>query len=572
MDKIDQIVSNQQYPDNELIAMGEQMVPGIDGELEYLFSTHTGGRPRDVGLHVDHYDLNLVHNVEAGQLLVRKIPAQPGEQGMSVHGQPLKAPRVKDVRLPVGKGTAISEKNPLELVATSDGFVRLDTHSFDRVVVEGVFQVGRDVDLSTGNLDIDGSVSVLGSIREGFSVKATGSVEVSGIMEAGTIEAGGSVQIKGGVIGGKKKAYITAKSEISVKFADNAVMNSGSTITVADEAINCDLQADKSVLVVGQGHGKSAGAIVGGLVTAGQEIRAISVGTDAGILTRLRVGEQPGLIERRRNMQADIKTHKEKLKELKEMLISLQKRQEERMQAKEQRVQQLGQMEKRQSELYTQMRTILSEAEKEGLVTSAATIETLETEIHDTRNTLHRIEDSIKTLKQRIESETATLSEKMKNRKTLEQFQAARENMISKLTDFETQLTQRTTNPWEKLPWGTRRELEQIQSQLQSVQGHLASIEAENATDQKLQDAVSQLAKEYKTIQTDLEVLEANLETVNQNIENSAAQTPRIIVSEKLWSGTEVIISKRRRRFTKNRTGVKVQLSENEAIIALNLA
>jgi prefoldin subunit 5 len=88
----------------------------------------------------------------------------------------------------------------------------------------------------------------------------------------------------------------------------------------------------------------------------------------------------------------------------------------------------------------------------------------------------------------------------------------------------------------------------------------------------KLHEAVSQLAKEYKTIQTDLEVLEANLETVNQNIENSAAQTPRIIVSEKLWSGTEVIISKRRRRFTKNRTGVKVQLSENEAIIALNLA
>jgi uncharacterized protein (DUF342 family) len=123
-------------------------------------------------------------------------------------------------------------------------------------------------------------------------------------------------EIKGGIIGGKNKAYITAKADINVKFADNAVMVSDNTITVADEAVNCDLQAAKSITVGGQGRGNSAGAIVGGLISAGLEIRAINVGTDAGILTRLRVGEQPGLVTRRRNMQADAKTHNEKLKEL----------------------------------------------------------------------------------------------------------------------------------------------------------------------------------------------------------------------------------------------------------------
>jgi hypothetical protein len=81
------------------------------------------------------------------------------------------------------------------------------------------------------------------------------------------------------------------------------------------------------------------------------------------------------------------------------MITSLQKRQEDRVPAKEQRVQQLGQLEKRQSDLYQQMRAILAEAEREGLVTSAATIEVLETQVNDTRNTLRRVEDSINTLK-----------------------------------------------------------------------------------------------------------------------------------------------------------------------------
>ncbi|RMF01143.1 MAG: DUF342 domain-containing protein [Chloroflexi bacterium] len=570
LEKIDQIVNDHEYPNRELIAVGKQMVPGIDGELEYLFSLADGGRPKDMGHYVDHYNLNLVENVKKGQVLVRKIPPQPGEPGMSVFGQPLRAPRAKDVRLPVGKGTMISEENPLELVAKTDGFVRLDTHSFNRVVVEDVFKVTGDVDLSTGNLDVEGSVNILGSVRDGFTVKSTGSIKISGVMEGGVLQAGGSIEVVGGVVGGKRGAELTAEDDIIVKFADNARMTAGNNISVADEALNCELHADKTIVVGGRGKA-SVGAIIGGFVSAGQEIRAVSIGTDAGILTRLRVGEQPGLIERRRKMQADIKQHKDKIAELSNVIKSLTQRQSEREAARQERAARRPALEKQQSDLAQQMHAILADAERGGAVTSARQIEALENEIEETRGTLRRVESSIETLKERIEAKKS-IGDVLKNKKTLEQFQAARQNMINKLSDLEGQLAHRRANPWGNLPWATRRELEQLQGNIKMIQAQLSNFDAEDATDQKIADALNQLTQERATLAYELDMLQQELEMVKNEIEKVAQQVPRVVVSDKLWAGSEVIIRHRRRRFTRDRTGVRIQLSENDAIIALNIS
>lgn len=569
LEKIDQIVSQQQYPSSELIAIGQPMVPGVDAALEYFFSTTPGGRPKDRGHFVDHFDLNLVQNVIAGEVLVRKTPPTEGQAGMSVYGQPLKPLKPKDVRLPVGKGTEISTENPLDLIAKTDGFVRLDARGFNRVVVEDVFTVHGDVHLSTGNLDIDGSVKIVGSVREGFSVKATGNITVGQRVEAATLEAGGSIEVSGGIIGGKQGANLIAVDNIKVKFADNATMTAGNIINVLDEVVNCQLQADKSIIVGGEKT--SAGAIIGGFVSAGHEIRAVNLGTDAGILTRLRVGHRPGLDERRRRMQAEIKQQRDQLQELKQVIGSLKKRKEEREPLRVQRTQDVNLLEQQQAKFYQQMRNILGQAERDGLVTSTAMVDTLENQIKETRTTLQRVETSIQTLLERIETKTS-ISDSLKNKKTLEQFQAARENLVSKLTDLETQLEQRTANPWAKLPWATRRELEQTQATLKSIQSKLASLEAEDTTDQKIYDALKQLQGEYTSLENDITILNDELDVIKQKIAETDQLTPRVIISDKLWAGTEVIIRNRRRRFTQTRTGVKIQLSENDAIIILNLA
>ncbi len=121
------------------------------------------------------------------------------------------------------------------------------------------------------------------------------------------------------------------------------------------------------------------------------------------------------------------------------------------------------------------------------------------------------------------------------------------------------------------MPWATRRELEQIQGVLKSVRDRKTSLEGEDITDQKIDDALKQLYGEYTTLDDEINVLSEELDALKQKIANANQKTPRIIVSGKIWSGTEVIIRNRRRRFTTDRTGVKIQLSENEAIVTLNL-
>jgi len=568
LEKIDLIVANHEYVTSELIAVGKEMVPGIDGELQYLFSTEPGGRPKDLGNYVDYYNLNLVENVTAGQVLVKKIPAQDGAPGMSVFGQPIPCTKAKDVRMPTGKGTKILPENPNELIASVNGFVRLDTQAFNKVVVEEVYNVAHDVDLSTGNLNIEGSVFIHGNVREGFQVKAAGNIKISGFVESVILEAGGNIEITGGVIGGKNGAMITAANDVLVKFADNATIIAGGNISVGDEVMNCNLQADKAINV-GRSH-SLAGSIVGGLISAGYEIKAVNIGADSGTLTRLRVGEQPGLLSRKQNMQLELKNRKDKLAELKTVIASLNQRQQEREAPRQIRSQQQTTLQATYDKLYQRMHDILAQAERDGLITSAAMIESLEAQISETRDTVQRVESSIETLRKRIDAKVS-LTDSLKNRKTLEQFQVARENLISKLVDLETQLTQRTANRMGNLPWANRRELEQIQEQLKTIKTQLAAVEADNATDQRINDALSQLNNQYATVQAEVNSLQVEMDELRVEIEKTAGKVPHVIASGNLFAGAEVVIGNHRRRFTKNRVGIRVQLSENETIVALNL-
>ena len=396
LEKIDRIIANQEYPDEEIIALGQEVVPGVDGRLEYLFSQEGGGSPKDKGHSVDHFDLSLVENVTAGQVLVRKVPAQPGKPGMTVRGRPIPAPKVRDVRLPVGRGTQISEENPLELVAKADGFVRLDAKSFNRVVVEQVFNVNGDVDLSTGNLDIEGSVHIRGNVREGFKVKATGNITVHGVTEAGHLTAGGKIETIGGIVGGQQRATAVAGEDMVARFADNADITAGGSISIADEAVNCNLQADKAVIL--GGRGRSTGAIIGGQTTAGQEIKAVSVGTEAETLTRLRAGEHPALLARRQNMQVDLKQHQLNLDQLEAGLESLAEKQASREANRQDRAVKRAELEKTQSELHQHLKGMFTRLKEAGVVTPADAVAGLQTEIKETGDTLKRVESSISTL------------------------------------------------------------------------------------------------------------------------------------------------------------------------------
>ncbi|HEX6512995.1 MAG TPA: flagellar assembly protein A, partial [Chloroflexota bacterium] len=105
------------------VAHGTPPRPGRDAELEMLllppsFVAHSGEDGR-----VDFKSIENVNQVKAGDVISRKIPADPGEPGVNVFGKPIRPPAIREARHPAGRNTVISEDG-LEMRAARDGFLR----------------------------------------------------------------------------------------------------------------------------------------------------------------------------------------------------------------------------------------------------------------------------------------------------------------------------------------------------------------------------------------------------------------------------------------------------------------
>ena len=72
----------------EIIARGTPITPGRDAEIKYHFKVNDQIQlvANDEGK-VNHRELNLVNNVEKGELLAEKIPGVPPLAGTDIYGE-----------------------------------------------------------------------------------------------------------------------------------------------------------------------------------------------------------------------------------------------------------------------------------------------------------------------------------------------------------------------------------------------------------------------------------------------------------------------------------------------------
>ncbi|MGE5416623.1 MAG: DUF342 domain-containing protein [Acidobacteriota bacterium] len=272
-----------------VVANGTPAVDGDDGRIEYKFALPQDKiKPAELeDGRVDYKNLNLIHNVQRGELLAVRVPPKLGTPGVTVTGKPVLPKAGKNVLLPRGKNT-VNDETGNYLYAATDGHVSIVD---GKITVFPVFEVPGDVDLSSGNIDFVGNVSIRGNITSGFIVKAGGDIEVSGIIEGATVEAGGNILVKNGIAGGHK-AIIKAGGSIFTKFIENASIDSGQEVVITDGIVQSMVKANGSIKVEGK-----KGTIVGGVLQAGEEISARFIGSPLSPQTVLEVGANPHLRE-----------------------------------------------------------------------------------------------------------------------------------------------------------------------------------------------------------------------------------------------------------------------------------
>ena len=157
------------------------------------------------------------------------------------------------------------------------------------------------VDMSTGNVDFEGSVVVLGDVLARMKIHATGDVIVKGTVAGADIQAGRQVMLLGGFKGalddeddadhGPSHEYtIRCGGTFHSRFVEYAHVEAGGDIMIDDHAMFSTLVAANNV-VVGGSSGK--GQIVGGSVTALGRVTATKYGATSGAKTLVQVGLDP---------------------------------------------------------------------------------------------------------------------------------------------------------------------------------------------------------------------------------------------------------------------------------------
>lgn len=276
------IFNDSSYDQEIIFARGLAAKPGKDGEIKFFFSLKKDLKPEtDEKGNADFRNINILVNVSKGDRLVEVTPPLPGVLGKDVQGKKIVPKSGKMYKLPIGLNTEISADNENILIASKDGNVNMLE---GRVNVDDVFEVAKDVDFSTGNIDYIGSLMIKGGVKAGFEVKAGGDIEIGGIVEDAKVIAGGNVIVKGGFIG-KNEGLIKAGGDVILKFCTNQNIEAEGKIIIGEAVMHSKLISNDEIEVAGR-----KGMIVGGYTSARNKVTASQLGNYQEVATEVVVG------------------------------------------------------------------------------------------------------------------------------------------------------------------------------------------------------------------------------------------------------------------------------------------
>ncbi|MBO8170991.1 MAG: DUF342 domain-containing protein [Bacillaceae bacterium] len=287
------------------IARGKPAENGKDGYIEYAFEQNDRSPEKgDEKGKVDFREIKNVDNIKKGELLARRISPTKGENGFRVTGEPIKARPGKEKPWKLGKNVVL-DKEKDAVFAAIDGQVSLTDG--EKLNVFPVYEVNGDVDFGIGNIDFVGTVVVRGNILAGFKVRAEGDLRVYGGIEGAEVDVNGSVEVTAG-IAAQNKGYIRAGLDVKSSYIQNANVITGRDIIVSQSIMHSHVKAGRNVECEG-----SKGLIVGGVVQAGEKVKAVTIGNMMNTATSIEVGAKPELREEMDSISSELKQAEEQL-------------------------------------------------------------------------------------------------------------------------------------------------------------------------------------------------------------------------------------------------------------------
>lgn len=277
---LEELAQGKQNYEETLVAAGTFAKDGRDGFFEYHFNPQPETRPIILpDGSVDYNVLGKIELVENGQLLVTYHAALPAVNGRDVLGNTMEAYEGKGLPPLQCKRCELDESG-CHYYAKTEGNVTVEGRC---LVVTPIYVIDGNLDAATGDVDFRGDVLVQGNVFAGVTVKTTGNITVTGHVETANLFAGKDVILKNGMQG-SGKSMIRAGGSVMARFLEQTQVFAGNEINTG-AMLNCEVESGQNVVIAG-----NRGTIIGGTVTAVEQISAASIGNRAGVTTQLVIG------------------------------------------------------------------------------------------------------------------------------------------------------------------------------------------------------------------------------------------------------------------------------------------
>lgn len=277
---ISEIAEGKQNYEETLIATGTAAKDGRDGYFEYHFNPHPETEPIILpDGSVDYNVLGKIELVREGETLVTYHPPIPAVYGKDIRGNDIGAYEGKGLP-PLQCKRCSMDEDGCKYYADVEGNVTLNGRI---LTVTPIYVLDGNLDAATGSLDFHGDVLIQGNVFAGVTVKTTGNITINGHVETANIIAGKDVILKNGMQG-SGNGTIRAGGNVMARFIEQTQVYAGMEVNTG-ALLNCEVESGHNVKVVG-----NRGTIIGGRVTAVEEISAASIGNRAGVDTQLVIG------------------------------------------------------------------------------------------------------------------------------------------------------------------------------------------------------------------------------------------------------------------------------------------
>lgn len=292
------LVEYVEYGREVIVAKGKAAVDGQNGFYQYMVSLEDAKNKPKINKDgsVDYYNSLKLAMVKEGELIALYVPATNGEYGYTVFSEIIPPVKGKDLRPIKGKGFVVSEDGR-EYRAAFDGRIYKQQ---DSIIVEKIYIVNHDLDISEGNISFNGDVEIRGDVRSGLKIEAGGDIFVHGHVGACLLSAGGNITIKKG-IQGRERCRIISKKDVVASFVERCEIHAEGNV-YADYLLDAVVSAGQKVTVT-----TKRGCIVGGEIYGKQGIIAKEAGNSTNVTTKLSIGINPEDVRRVNEMKRRLK-------------------------------------------------------------------------------------------------------------------------------------------------------------------------------------------------------------------------------------------------------------------------